>query len=131
MVFEMRELFLLGILEDFNLVLKIFVLIAIISFVLSHLGKNKVTIVLIGIISIFIFSDYWKFFGGIYLLYMLFVLGIAGVFIDFFFVSGMGGGETSPVDSGRDIINRQKEILRRQKAANAMKGQLARMRGGR
>ena|SRR3989338_4634172 len=113
--------FVLGILEDFSLILKIFVLMTIISFVLGHLGKTPLAMILLAIVSIFVLGDFWKFFGGIYLLYMMLSLGIAGILIDFFFVSGMGGGgqhaEQSPVDSGRDLAHRQKAIMERQHAA--------------
>lgn len=78
--------------NDLNLALKIFALLTIISFVLTHLGKGPLAYALIGGISVFVLLDFWVFFGGIFILYTLLTLGISGVLVDFFFVSNMGGG---------------------------------------
>lgn len=94
--------------NDFNLVLKIFVLLAVISFVRTHLGQSAASLVVIIGMFFFIFGDYWKIFGGIYVLYMLFTFGISSIIIDFFFVTGGGGGgkAEAPVSSGVDIMSR-------------------------
>jgi hypothetical protein len=81
--------------NDLNLALKIFALLTIISFVLTHLGKGPLAYALIGGISVFVLLDFWVFFGGIFILYTLLTLGISGVLVDFFFVSNMGGGGKS------------------------------------
>ena len=105
--------------SDYMLALKIFALLAVISFVYMHLGKGPVSYALIGGISWFVLFDYWKFFGGVFLLYSLLTIGISSILIDFFFVSGMGGGEQpSPVDSSMDILVRQKQLA----AAKKMTG---------
>ena len=72
--------------SDMILVLKIFVLLTIISWVVMHLGKGPLSIVLIVGISWFVLFDAFWLFGGTYVLMMLLTLGIAGIFIDLFFV---------------------------------------------
>ncbi len=102
---------------DANFVLKLFVLMAIVQWAQMHLGKTAMSYALIAAFCYFVFfSDLWLLFGGVYLLYMLFMLGVASIIIDFFFVTqgaqgapGAGQGETdprSPVDSGKDIAER-------------------------
>jgi len=89
--------------SDMMLVLKIFVLLAIISFVLMHLGKGPLSIVLILGISWFVLFDYFWFFGGIYTLMMLLTFGVAGILVDFFFVFpgfAAGGGQTPEAKVG-------------------------------
>ncbi len=126
-------LFLTELISDANIVLKIFVLLTIISFFLNHLGKTPVSIVLIIGVSYFVLFDLWLLFGGIYVIWMLLMLGVAGIVIDFFFVGAFSpqqqGGMEKPVSSGLDIMNRQAavEAARRQMAGR----QAARFRGGR
>ncbi len=72
--------------SDMILVLKIFVLLTIISWVVMHLGKGPLSIVLIIGISWFVLFDAFWLFGGTYVLMMLLTLGVAGIFIDLFFV---------------------------------------------
>ncbi|MCX6800820.1 MAG: hypothetical protein NTZ73_01375 [Candidatus Diapherotrites archaeon] len=73
---------------DLNIVLKIFVMMTIISYITQHLGRGPLAVLLILGISWFVLFDYWKFFGGIYVLYVLVTFGAASILIDFFFVSG-------------------------------------------
>ena len=85
MVFEIMPLMfaLLSIGEFFSdmvFVLKIFVLLTIISWVIMHLGKGPLSIVLIIGISWFVLFDAFWLFGGTYVLMMLLTLGIAGIF---------------------------------------------------
>ncbi len=105
-------LFITELLSDANLVIKIFVLLTIISFFVNHLGKTPISIVLILGVSYFVLFDLWTLFGGIYIIWMLLMFGVASVVIDFFFVgafSGQGqhGGTESPVSSGADVRKRQ------------------------
>ncbi len=112
-LFSFGELF-----ADFNFVLKIFVLLSIISFIKNHLGTGPLAIILILGIGYFVFFEAWVFFGGIYVLYMLLALGVSGILIDFFFVSGgpaggkpeEAGQQLSPVSSGADIARRQAQM---------------------
>lgn len=101
---------------DMMLALKIFALLAVVSFVYSHLGKGPLAYALIGGVSWFVLFDYWKFFGGVFVLYTLLTLGISGILIDFFFVSGMTGGEEArPVDNAMDLMMRQKQLEKAKK----------------
>ncbi len=101
---------------DLNLALKLFALLSIVSFVWSHLGKSPLSVALIAGIGWFVLFDYWKFFGGVFVLYTLLTLGISGILIDFFFVSQMGGeqAEAQPIGSGVDLMMRQQALLRQQ-----------------
>jgi hypothetical protein len=73
---------------DLDIVLKIFVLMTIISYITQHLGRGPLAVILILGVSWFVIFDYWKFFGGIYVLYVLVTFGATSILIDFFFVSG-------------------------------------------
>jgi hypothetical protein len=97
----LQGLALLSIGEFFNdmfLVLKIFVVLTIASWVVMHLGKGPLSIVVIvGFTYLMLFSPWTWFFEGAYVLLMLFMLGFAGIFIDMFFVfpgfaAGPAGG---------------------------------------
>lgn len=93
---------------DMIFVLKIFVLLTIISFIMNHLGKGPLAIVIvIGFSYFMLFSPFAWFFEITYILMMLLLMGAAGILIDFFFVGGgSGGGEPSPVSSGADLAKR-------------------------
>ncbi len=101
---------------DANFILKVFVLMTIVQWAMMHLGKTTLSYALIAVFCYFVFfSDLWALFGGVYLLYTLFMLGFASIIIDFFFVTQpmggapAGGSETdprSPVDSGKDLMDR-------------------------
>ncbi|MCX8190453.1 MAG: hypothetical protein N3F05_04480 [Candidatus Diapherotrites archaeon] len=116
------------IISDFMLVLKIFAIITIISFVLNHVESKPLAAILIVAISWFVVFEWWQFFGGIYLLYTLITLGISGMLVDFFFISGMAGDRTpqqvaddnSPVSSSLDLAQR-KERLEAARRIHAMK----------
>lgn len=80
--FQLFEFF-----SDFDLILKIFVLLMIISFVFNHLGKGPTAWIVIATLAYFILWDAWRFFGPVYLLYMFLALGFVGFIIDFFFMT--------------------------------------------
>ena len=104
-----EQLFFLGVsdfFQDINLVIKIFVLMTIISFVNNHIENKALKIVVFLVLAFFIIFDYWALFGGIYILYMLLMLGISGILVDIFFVSGMMGGHEPPEVSGKDVKER-------------------------
>jgi hypothetical protein len=101
--------------SDMVFVLKIFTLLAIFSFITQHMGKGAISVIIMLIISWFVIFDYFAFFGGIYVLYMMMALGFSGTIIDFFFVSQQsGGGEKHPgaPNAGKDVISRQNAIRR-------------------
>ncbi len=105
-LFSLGELF-----SDMNMVLKIFVLMAIFAYVTQHLGKGPLAILVIIGMGYFILFDYWKFFGGIYVLYVLVLLGVGGILIDFMFITPSAHGNptegaTGQISSGRDFMAR-------------------------
>lgn len=73
--------------SDFDLILKIFVLLLIVSFVFNHLGKGPMAWIVIALLAYFILWDAWKFFGPVYLLYMFVVMGFIGFIVDYFFMA--------------------------------------------
>lgn len=96
---------------DFNLVIKIFVLMTIYSWVRNHIENNVLGTVIFFAVTIFVFFEgMWAFFGGIYIFWMLLMLGVSQIVIDFFFISPQPGQEMgSPVDNGKDIAQRQQQ----------------------
>ena len=97
---------------DINFVIKIFVLMTLIWFVKNHIGTGPIAIVVTVGVAWFVFFDSWRFFGGVYVLYMLLLFGISTTIIDFFFVTagsgGAGGSKGSPMNSGADMLGRMK-----------------------
>ena len=108
--------FFLGLSElpgDMTFVLKIFVLMTIIAFVTQHLGKGPLAVLVIVVLSWFIVFDYFRYFGGVYVLYMAVTLGFSGILIDFFFVNpGSGQPNEGGISSGKDFMARQSQIQR-------------------
>ena len=112
---------------DINIVLKIFVLLTIISFVQNHLGRGALGLAVMGVFAWFILFDAWALFGGIYILYMLLMFGIAGIMVDFFFITGqMGGGQQGgqemhePQGSGGGEVSRKAGAHAAHQAAQSM-----------
>jgi len=111
-------LFLDGLLDDMTLVLKIFVLLTIVSYVTQHLGKGPIAILIIVVLSYFIIFDYFYIFGGIYVLYMLVLFGVSQLLMDFFILApqammeqSMGGGEVENQPNGQDMRERQHKMV--------------------
>ena len=103
--------------SDMMLVLRIFVLLTIISFVVMHLGKGPLAIVLIVGISYFVlFGAFW-FFGGVYVLMMLMMFGVSGILIDFFFIKGPAGGNQSeaPISHGIDLMQKRGGMMQQRR----------------
>ncbi|MEK6957648.1 MAG: hypothetical protein AABW99_01575 [archaeon] len=98
---------------DINLILKIFVLMTIASWVKNHVGGGPVSWIIMAGMGYFILFDGWKIFGPIYVLYMMLMFGVSAIIIDFFFVTAGGApkpesleGMESPVSSGVDMAKR-------------------------
>ncbi len=72
---------------DMTLALKIFVLLAIVSFIKGNLGTGPFAVILMALASYFVIFDQWKLFGGIYILYVMFFFGLGHLLVDFFFVA--------------------------------------------
>ncbi|MBU2100295.1 hypothetical protein KKG83_03325 [Candidatus Micrarchaeota archaeon] len=78
---------------DMGLALKIFVLIALVSFIKSNLGTGPFAVILMAVVCYFVLFDQWKLFGGIYVLYIMFFFGLGHLLVDFFFVAQHAPGE--------------------------------------
>ena len=98
--------------RDMLLVLKIFMLLAIIAFVWQHLGKGPVAIVIIiGLAYLVLMSPYSWFFESAFIIMTLLMFGVGGILIDFVFAfpgiaaGGAGGGE-GQIGSGKDLSER-------------------------
>ncbi len=96
---------------DMTFVLKIFVLMAIFSYIMNHIGKGPLGLFVFALISWLVIFDYFAIFGSLYILYILLISGLVSVIIDFMFITpgpapkapGMG----EPVGSGKDFVGRQ------------------------
>jgi hypothetical protein len=82
-------------------------MLTIIGYVTQHLGKGPLAILIIIGMGYFILFDQWKLFGGIYVLYMLVLLGIGGVVVDFMFITPSAHGAGGQVSNGKDFMSRQ------------------------
>lgn len=83
------------------------------------------TLVFFSITFFVVFDTLWAFFGGIYVFWMLLMFGVSQIIIDFFFISPQAGQEMqNPVDSGRDIAQRQQQVagMQRNFAQGFMRG---------
>jgi hypothetical protein len=87
MEFDVIFLFFTEFFSDIALALKIFVLIAIVSFIKSNMGTGPFAVILMALAAYFVIFDQWKLFGGIYILYILFLFGLGHLLVDFFFVA--------------------------------------------
>ncbi len=104
--FFITELF-----TDMVFVLKIFVLLTIWGFVRNRIGNSFLAaIVLLGSAWFILFDMFW-FFGGVYILVMLGMLGAASILIDFYFV---GGGEAIKGVLGKITGKKEGEEHKRQ-----------------
>jgi hypothetical protein len=111
--------------SDLTLALKIIVLLTIISFIIQHVGKGPLAVLLIIGISWFVIFDYFMFFGGMYVLYILLSFGATSILIDFFFVNPGGGGaqESADISHGVDFAQRQATFQKaRQSQAQRLRG---------
>lgn len=104
---------------DINFVLKIFVLMTIISFILTHLGKKTISLIIIAAFAWFIMFDMWALFGGIYILYMLLMFGVSTILVDFFFITAGSGTahENRPEVTGQEVGERAKQAQHMQHGA--------------
>lgn len=85
----------LSFLNDFNLILQIFLILAIIAFVRRRVTSNTLSLILItGAVVIMIFI-FWPIFRVGYIFYILLSVGVAGILVDFFFITGHRSPEAS------------------------------------
>lgn len=109
---------------DFNIVLKIFVIMTIYSWTRNHFGNSALGWVIFGAVTFFVVFELWSVFGSIYIFYMLLLFGFSQIMIDFFFITAgmprpgmMGkphGKMESPVSSGKELAQRQAHMAAQQ-----------------
>ena len=78
-----------GVISDVDLILKIFVMLTIISFVKNHIEDQRLAVIVMAIMGYAILFDLWRLFLPFYGLYMLFAFGVMGIFVDLFFAHGV------------------------------------------
>jgi len=83
----------LGFGADFNLILKIFFVLAIIAFIRQKVTHNKFALFLITISIVAMVFLFWPLFRTAYIIYTLLAIGVAGILVDFFFISAGGSAE--------------------------------------
>ncbi len=66
MNFDLLLLSFSEIFNDFNLILKIFALMTIYSWVKNHIQNATMGLVIFGAVVIFVFGELWVLFGGIF-----------------------------------------------------------------
>jgi len=89
----------LGMAGDFDFVLKIFFVLAVIAFIKQRITNNKLSLVIITLAIVAMVFLYWPIFRLAYILYTVLAMGVASVLVDFFFVSAGGSPE--------EIMNRK------------------------
>lgn len=87
------DLLVLGFLGDVDLIIKIFFILAIVSFFKRKVENKKLANFLIIITLVTTLFLFWPIFRVGYVFYILLTIGVAGVFVDFFFVSAGGSPE--------------------------------------
>jgi len=119
-------LFLDGLIGDMTFVLKIFVLMTIVSYVVQHLGKGPLALLVIAVMAWFIIFDYFIYFGGIYILYMLALFGGVQLAMDFFIVGPqmLAGGQHGAGQEGEgehmtglELKEKQHQMMQMRKRA--------------
>ncbi len=83
----------LGFLQDFDFILQIFLILAIIAFIRRRVTHNTLALVLISLTVIVMIFLFWPVFRVGYVFYILLSVGVAGIFVDFFFISAGGSPE--------------------------------------
>lgn len=71
---------------DFTFILKIFVLIAIISFVSQNIQNKTLKLLLTIFMIYFVLIANWSVFGTMWIIYTIIGLGVSGIIVDTFFV---------------------------------------------
>jgi hypothetical protein len=135
----MLDLVFLGILSDFQFVIQIFIMVSIISFVLNHLGKGALSIIIILLMFYVVFIMLPALSEAVFILYTLLMIGVSSLLVDFFFITaGSGGqqqqqGEERPDVIGQDVQARKEGIEKAHHAGKQSMNMLAMMmrRGGR
>ncbi len=113
-------------LSDFNLIVKIFVMMTVVSFVNNHIENKQLGMVIMVFMFFFIFGNFWAFFGGVYLIYILLMMGVSGIMVDWFFLGGGAKGQQKQKGGIQNEISGADMVRRRA----GMQANMARMAGG-
>ena len=130
----MLDFFFLGMVSDFQFVIQIFIMVTVISFILNHLGKGVISIILILVMFYVIFILIPGLSEAVFLIYTLLMAGVSSLLVDFFFITGAGigaqqqQGEEKPDVIGTDVQARREAL---EKAQHASKAASMMMRRGR
>ena len=104
---------------DFNIILKIFVIMTIYSWTRNHFGNSALGWIIFAATTFFVVFELWSIFGGIYLFYMLLLFGVSQILIDFFFITAgapQAKGMEAPVGSGKELAARQAHMAHAQRS---------------
>lgn len=96
-------------------IIQIFLLLSIMSFVLNHLGKGPLSVVVIGVTAFFVFFIIPALSQAVFIVYILLFAGVSSVLIDFFFITAGGqpqqqGEFEEPDVNGLDIKERREKM---------------------
>ncbi|NCP72237.1 hypothetical protein GW835_02485 [archaeon] len=83
----------LNFLNDFDLILQLFLILTIIAFIRRRVTHNTLALFLISVTVIAMIFLFWPVFKIGYIFYILLSVGVAGIFVDFFFISAGGSAE--------------------------------------
>ena len=100
------------ILSDFDLVMKIFVLLTIISFVNNHIENQNLKLIVMALFAYFLLFDLWQLFLPVYGLYILLMFGFGGILVDLFFADVFRQHHAQGMEEGEGAHSM--EILERQ-----------------
>jgi len=113
-------------LSDFNLIIKIFVMMTVVSFVNNHIENKNLGMIIMVFMFFFIFGNFWAFFGGVYIIYVLLMMGASAIMVDWFFMGGAGGQQKKPKGGIQNEISGVDMVRRRA----GVQANMARMGGG-
>lgn len=129
----MLDWIILGVFQDFYFVIQIFVMVSIISFILNHLGKGVISIVLILVMFYVVFILIPALSIAAFILYTLLMAGISTLLVDFFFISmqtqAMQPQKESerPDVTGHDVAARREQLEGARHASRQAAGMMQNM----
>lgn len=86
LLFSFSEMF-----GDFGFIIKLFLLVAIVGFLNQHVENKILKVVVVLFMAYIMLIVDWSTFGTLYVIYAVMGLGISSIFVDYFFMTGMGG----------------------------------------
>lgn len=109
------SLTILSFFSDFSLILKIFFILAIITFIRRKITHNTLALIVITLAIILLVFYYWPVFGTAYVFYILLTIGASTVLVDVFFVTMGGSGKEAmkakdSVQVGAEQMMRHKHL---------------------